>query len=328
MPPLVVDVMTGFRAALLRAEEAQMAALAARWTLVENALIGLVEQAAVDLAAEQAAGRAASLWKLRRMERYQSLLAQTRWQLDLFNAETARQVANEQRVIGRLAIEQAGDLIRSASTVPIGFDRLPIEAVESMVGLTGDGSPLATLLRAAGPQVEQRMAEALVRSTALGINPRETARRAVRDGLRMGLRRALVIARTEQLRVYREATRQAYIASGVVKGFRRLATKDSRTCMACLMADGEFYELGETLREHPQGRCALVPVVIGMPALTWQSGATWFRAQDAATQRAMLGPGRYTAWRRGAFDLDALISVRHNEVWGDSVAVTPLAQLE
>ena len=327
MPPVVVDVMVDYRAALLRQEQEQMMLMAARWRMVENSLVGLIEQAAIDLAEIRQRGRTPRLRDLRRLERYQSLRVQVRWQLEQFNGETVRIITNEQRRLAQLGIDQAGDLIRAASRVPIGFDTLPVEAVENMVGLAGDGSPLQRLLAAEGAAVEQRMGEELVRSTALGVNPRETAARVVASGLRMGLQRALVIARTEQLRVYREASRQAYIHSGVVKGFKRLATKDERTCMACLMADGEFYELDETLREHPQGRCAMVPVVIGMPALTWQTGPTWFRAQGAGTQRRMLGPRRYEAWRRGAFDLDQLITVRRNATWGDSVAVTPLAEL-
>lgn len=328
MPPVVVDVMNEYRRALLHQEQQQMLAMAQRWRMVEDSLSLLIENVAGDLANESAAGRTVSLWKVRSLDRYQTLLAQVRVQMATHNRETTVQIAIEQRTLARLGIEQAGELIRAASRMPIGFDVLPVEAIENMVGLAGNGSPLQQLLAAEGGAVEQRMTEELVRSTALGRNPRETAARAIANGLRMGLQRSLVIARTEQLRVYREASRQAYIHSGVVKGFRRLATKDSRTCMACLMADGEVYELTETLREHPQGRCAMIPMVIGMPVLSWRTGADWFRAQSAATQRTMMGPQRYEAWRRGAFDLDQLVSVRRNATWGDSVAVTPLAQLD
>lgn len=327
MPPVVVDVMNEYRGALLRQEQQQLLAMAQRWRMVEDHLILLIEQTAVDLQAIRERGRTPRLRDLRQLERYQSLRVQVRWQLEAYNGETVRIITEEQRVLARLGINQAGDLIRAASRLPVGFDTLPIEAIENMVGLAGDGSPLQRLLAAEGGAVEQRMTEELVRSTALGRNPRETARRAIANGLRMGLQRSLVIARTEQLRVYREASRQAYIHSGVVKGFRRLATKDSRTCMACLMADGEMYDLTETLREHPQGRCAMIPVVIGMPVLNWRLGADWFRAQSPATQQTMMGPQKYAAWRNGAFDLDQLISVRRNATWGDSVAVTPLAEL-
>ena len=189
MPPVVVDVMNGYRAALLRQEQQQMVAMAARWRMVEDSLSLLIENVAQELANESAAGRSVSLWKVRSLDRYQTLRAQVRVQLGIYNGETARQIATEQRTLARLGIEQAGDLIRAGSRVPIGFDTLPIEAIENMVGLAGNGSPLQQLLAAEGGAVEPRMPEELVRSTALGRNPRETAARAIAKGLRLGLQR-------------------------------------------------------------------------------------------------------------------------------------------
>jgi hypothetical protein len=71
----------------------------------------------------------------------------------------------------------------------------------------------------------------------------------------------------------------------------------------------------------------MVPVVIGLPAINWQRGPTWFRAQPAQTQRSILGPGKYEAWRAGQFDLEQLVNVRRNATWGDSVQVAPLSEL-
>jgi len=93
------------------------------------------------------------------------------------------------------------------------------------------------------------------------------------------------------------------------------------------MAEGEFYELDEVLREHPQGRCTMVPKVMGVSTPKWLQGADWFRSQDADTQRSILGAGRYNAWRDGKFDLDQLVTVKRDSVWGDSVQATPLYAL-
>lgn len=327
MPPLIVDVMAAYRASILRNEAEQMRRMAARWRDVEQALLAEMELVANDVLERRDAGKAIDRETLLRIERYQVLLRDLRIQLLRFGDDAEREITAAQRTLARTGIQQAGDLIRlAAGSREIGFNRLAFEAVENMIGLAGDGSPLNTLLRDAFGQGFEAMTDHLIRATALGRNPRQTAD-MMAMGNRQAFNRILTIARTEQLRVYREASRQQYETSGVVQGFRRLATKDARTCPACLMADGEMYEPGETLREHPNGRCAMVPAVIGMPAIQWQRGPDWFRAQDAKTQRSILGPGRYEAWRAGKFDLDQLAQVRRNATWGDSVQVAPLHEL-
>lgn len=137
----------------------------------------------------------------------------------------------------------------------------------------------------------------------------------------------LNIARTEQLRVYRQTARQSYQASGVVDGYYRLAAHDSRTCPACLMDDGHFYELSEEMPEHPSGRCTQVPKVSGVKPPQWQQGPDWFVEQPPETQKSILGKGRYEAWQAGAFDLDQLIRVKANSAWGDSLQPKPLKEL-
>jgi SPP1 gp7 family putative phage head morphogenesis protein len=327
VPPLIVDVMTGFRSSLLRRETEQMQRMALYWRNVEQTLLAEMERVATELLDMQRSGMALSRWRIERMERYQTLLQETRVQLAQFETRVVPDIASSQRVVGGLGIDHAQTMIRlAAGSVDIRFNRLNAAAVENMVGLAGDGSPLQALLRDAFGDGMERMTQELVRGTALGRSPIETARRMA-QGSRTVLNRTLTIARSETLRVYREASRQQYEQSGVVRGFRRLASKDAAVCAGCLMADGEFYAVQETLRSHPNCRCTMIPVVEGSEGIQWQLGPDWFRQQDAATQRSILGPGRYEAWQRGAFDLDQLVSVRRNSTWGDSVQVTPLREL-
>jgi hypothetical protein len=327
MPPLIVDVATSFRASILRREADQMQRLAARWRDVEQALLAEMELVANDVLERRAAGRTIDRETLLRIERYQALLRDARVQLVRFGDVAVREITTAQRTLAETAIEHAGTLIRlAAGGRDIGFNQLAVGAVENMVGIAGDGSPLNPLLRQAFGDGLERMTTQLIRSTALGRNPRQTAE-LMAQGNRAALNRTLVVARNEQLRVYREASRQQYEASGVVQGFRRLATRDTRTCIACIMSDGEEYSVNETLREHVQGRCAMIPIVVGVRPVQWQRGPTWFREQNAATQRSILGPGKYEAWRAGKFDLDQLVNVRRNATWGDSVQVAPLSEL-
>jgi SPP1 gp7 family putative phage head morphogenesis protein len=171
------------------------------------------------------------------------------------------------------------------------------------------------------------MTEALINGVALGWNPRKTAR-AMREGLQAGaLQRSLVIARTEQLRAYRTATLETYRQSGVVVGYKRLAAKSARTCIACLMADGTFYPLEESFEEHPNGRCTLVPVVKGRPAPEWETGRTWFERQPADVQRGILGPAAFEAWQAGAIRLEDLVERHEHPVWGGSLGQRSLRSL-
>lgn len=239
-------------------------------------------------------------------------------------------ITSQQRTLAQTAIAQAGQAIQAVATdagVRIAFDILPVSAIENMVGLAGNGSPLRTVLQNSYGVGADGMLNQLILATALGQNPRATAQAMVRQGLSQSLNHMMVVARSEQLRVFRESSRMTYQQSGVVSGYKRLATKDSRTCPACLFSDGELYRLDEPLREHAQGRCSLLPVVDGLPPVTWQTGQDWFREQPPSTQRSILGKGRFEAWQQGRFDLDALITVRQNATWGDSVQPTPLREL-
>ena len=328
--PLVILLLRQFKADLLAREAVQMALMARRWIVVEDALDAAILRVAERIEELTEEGGTVSPSRILQLDRYRSLLAQAEREVMRYVSFADGDITAEQTRLGELAIEQSVQTINatyaSANAVPGLFDVLPVDAIENMIGFAGDGSPLRALLEEAWPTSAQAMTEALIRATALGINPRETARR-MREGLEQGLNRILTIARTEQLRVYREAGRQAYQESGVVTGYRRLATHDDRVCPACLFAEGQVYELDEPLDEHPNGRCAQVPIVKNLPPITWQTGPTWFNDQDAETQRSILGPGRYEAWQAGQFALDALISRSSDPTWGGSLTPTPLSDL-
>jgi hypothetical protein len=54
------------------------------------------------------------------------------------------------------------------------------------------------------------------------------------------------------------------------------------------------------------------------PQYQHESGREWFERQDEATQRKVLGNGRYDAWKAGAFELEDIPHKTHDAVWGDS----------
>lgn len=322
----VIRVMRSFKADLLRGERAQTAEMARRWQGVEQRLQAQIDALALEMAQVQRDGGTVSRGMLFNDVRYRELLGQLTNELEGYTDYAERTIEDRQRQLVRLGIRQAEQAITTQG-VKAGFGRLPVDAVQNLVGLAGDGSPLRILLAQSWPLSADGLTQALINGVALGYNPRKTAR-LMAQGMARSRDRMEVIARTEQLKVYREANRQSYMRSGVVTGYRRLATKDRRVCAACLADDGALYDLDEEMPEHPQGRCTMVPIVEGVPAPTWQTGPEWFAEQPQETQVAILGKERYGAWKGGQFALDDLVTVKPNAIWGDSLQVTPLRELQ
>jgi len=327
--PLVVARARAFKAALLQRETAQMAEMARRWRLVEVALESEIERLALFAAAEKEAGRTLTREMLLTMDRYQSLLAQSRSELLRYIVWAEGEIGGEQLRLARLGLEQAAELVglQTGAGLTGLFDRLPVAAVEEMVGMAGDGSPLRTLLSQAWPDAVEGLTNELVTGIAIGRNPRTIARLMTEKGLAQGLNRVMVIARTEQLRAYRQASQMQYRSSPVVTSYRRLSAHDDRVCIGCLVMDGQEVDLATEFEEHPQGRCAMVPVVSGGAPVTWQSGEEWLSAQSQATQESILGPQRYELWSEGRVAFRRMATLRTNETWGNAWTPTPIQDL-
>jgi SPP1 gp7 family putative phage head morphogenesis protein len=329
--PVVVQVLREFKEALRLREAAQMTQMAQRYVQIEQRLAGQMELLAQDMAAKKAAGQVVSEGALYRMDRYKALHLQVEAQINNYNSQYALPfIEAEQRYYGEIGIRGAWDALASqagSAGLNIGWNRLPVEAIEQMVGLAGDGSPLKALLAKAYPAAMDGMIKQLIDSTALGINPRQTARNMA-DGLGDGLDRVLTIARTEQLRVYRMASTEQYRESGIVKGFKRLATKDTRTCLACLMSDGEMFQVEEELSDHPNGRCTCIPVLNVGPQVQWENGQDWFKALPEERQQALMGEQLFNGWKGHKFGLSDLRKTAHSDTWGDSPRVATFKELE
>ena len=299
--------------------------MSGQWLAIERSLSDEIDDLAVAFDQRREDGEVITQAALFRMDRYQSLMRQLRVELTDYEEYADETISGVQRSFGVQGIDQAGQLIRMQYPgVAPSFDRLPISVVENMVGLAGDGSPLTDLLRARMGDAVTGLTHELITGTALGRNPRDTARHMMRNGMSQGLNGALNIARTEQLRVYRQTSQEQYQAADVVYAHVRVATHDDRVCPACIMAEGEILRPDEAVYDHPQGRCTSIPLIEGLAQPQFQNGQDWFKQQDTATQRKILGPGRYNAWKDGEFDLDQLVTVRDNATWGKSLQPTPL----
>ncbi len=323
--PRVIEVIRQFQADLLRREHIQMVRMASRYGQLEQKLEAKIDALITELDKLKANGEPVGLSRIYELRRYHLLLAQLQQEMAWYTDYAADSITSMQKVAGRIGLDQGAKAIKAI--VQAHFAILPPEAIEAMTGLTSAGSPLETLLRNAYPVAAVHMTDALIEAVALGYNPNKAARNML-AGARSGLHHCLRIARTEQLRVYREAARRQYEASGLVVSYRRLSAHQLRTCIACLVDEGKVYSVNEPLPDHPNGRCTLVPIVIGRPALEYERGEQWFARQDESTQQRIMGQGAFDLWRGGRVGWNDLAVTRIDLTWGATVVPRPLRSLK
>lgn len=317
--PDVIRAMRRFRRLLDERETATMMAMAEHWARLERNISAHLEALAAEIADRRARGQVVTADLVRLSKRYLDLQAQVRDQIAEYAGWTAGRIADEQRWMARAGIEHAAAML--SASLPRGglagaFNVLPVEALELMAGYVADGSPLRVYFARMYPQAMQGIMDALMTGLARGWAPGKTAK-YMRDALGVAPRTAINSARTETLRVYREASLQQYRASGIVDGYIRVAAKSERTCMACLAKDGEWFPLSTSFEEHNQGRCRPVPAKQGQKYPGTQ-GLDWFAKQPEKRQRLMLGPGRYEAWKANKFDLADIAKLHEDRTWGNA----------
>jgi SPP1 gp7 family putative phage head morphogenesis protein len=264
------------------------------------------------------------------MARYRSLRSQIASELDTYAAFMNGSVTDGQRAAATMALEHSATAINSVaveSQVAVDFNRLPVSAVENLIGTAGDGSPLRTVLDDAARGAGDRLGQHLVNGIALGRGPLDVARTAMRLGLGQSFTRMQAIARSEMLRAYRSSSLMQYETSRVVTSYTRLSARDDRVCPGCLFADGRTYPIGYGFDSHVNCRCTLIPRLNNVPDIRFQTGTEWFAEQPESTQRNILGKGRYDAWKSGKAELSDMVTRHWDDTWGGSLVPTLVRDL-
>lgn len=237
------------------------------------------------------------------------------------------QAGARQAVIIATQLPAAQDLV----TV-IDFDQVSARDVEAIVRRST--KQVTSLTRPLGDDAYQAVRRELIRSVAVGSNPKDAARRMVvraEGRFNGGLSRAMTIARTEMLDAHREAAAVAQAANtDVLTGWTWLAKLDGETCRSCWGQHGQVHPLDESgPLDHQCGRCARMSqtrswadlgIDIDEPASVIPDAATQFEAIDPADQMQVLGRDGYDAWRRGSFPIEAWSQRRTTDGWRDSFA--------
>jgi SPP1 gp7 family putative phage head morphogenesis protein len=285
------------------------------------------------------------IWEVNKMTRLTELEGQLIANVNRFGRIAGAAVTEGQRAAVGLSVQgtaliadvslPTGITLNNLANIGLGWNRLPEEAFEAFVGISGDGKPVGNLLAELGKPAADKVKESIRTGIIMGKSPREVAT-TIRQAAGMPLSRALTISRTEINRAHREATRLNYAAnSNVVKGYRRLASKDETTCMACIALDGTLYETNEPLDSHPNCRCAMVP-----ETLTYQDlgldipeeprppdGQEWFNSQNKETQEKMMGTKVFNAFQQGKVGLSDLVTTSTSPIWGKSSTAKSVKEL-
>lgn len=323
----VQKVIERYRQLLEVKDAQQMRYMAQQWLQVENALMSRIETLASYVTYMREQGQSVSMTSVLRLQQYKDLLGQARIEVKRYNQYASEQIRRNQVDLVQqgvnAAVEQIGAAYMDANRPPEFITRIPVKAVEYMIGYASDGSPLNTLLMKDYSGSIARLTQTLINSTAQGINPRVTAR-AMANDMAGNLQRALTIARTEQNRTFRTANTMAAKESGLVRTWIWRSALQERTCIACLAQDGTEYPLEADLNDHPNGRCYKQWVIKGLQPISAQSGLEWFQTLGEDKQMDLLGPKRYEAWQNGTNFRD-FAAITHNSVWGNTVQIAPLS---
>ena len=324
---LILDTIAQHRAALQAREDATMREMARRWLEIEHALQDSVDALALEIASMDNKPTQGQIW---RSQRYVRLKAQIDEQVANYRHYASTTIATGQAQAINQAINDSVALINSVAVengASVDFNRLPVEAVNAIIGQSGDGSPLAGVLADASKAGEDALRRRLIVGVALGSSPAQLARDVMRKGLGTTFTRVSTIYRTEVLRAYRYTSLQSYRNSGVVTGYKRLSARTSDSCIACIAADGTEYELASEFDAHVACKCSLIPIVKGYP-LNIGTGIDWFNTQPEATQKTMLGKARYSLWQDGKVELSNMVTRVESADWGGALVPTSVGELK
>ncbi len=274
--------------------------------------------------------------RLQRTAAYKNLVNVITSELDDYSAYLRTEVTTEVTESGKRGLNAGTVLMIGALAFALGVESkdVPKDAVQ-----TGDTtlSYLSQYLDPAGELFKringlsnyhgEQIAEGILERVAQGQNPM-TIGKWITDAYGVGLTDSMRMMRTAQLYSYRQANRDIQAANGdVLQGVVWCTELDGLTCMSCVAMHGQVFDVGEICDDHHNGRCVMLPWVKGEPNPIDKTGEDWFNEQSEATQRSMMGNGKYDAWQEGKFNFDQLSNTYQDDVFGQMRGETPLKNL-
>ena len=318
------------RAALIRQDAKTAAELARRYRAVHAGLTSELKRLYARMDRATAKGQPIGPAMLFQEGRLGSLLEQVDRRVAAFAKVAERNVTTGARSTALEGLANGAELVDKATPSGIGdatpsFNRLRDDALNAVSAQAG---PVSQALAGLAAEERRAIEATLIDAVGRGRHPREVARVLERITT-MPLNRALTIARTEQLRAYRNGSHLTYRANeDVLQGWVWISAADGRTCAACFAMHGSLHTVDETLESHPNCRCVPAPHTRpwsdfgfpddGMPQLP-TDGPAIFRTLPKAEQERILGKAGAAAYRRGEVTLRDFIATRTHPLYGQSI---------
>jgi len=318
--PTPTELARAFKAAIDRQDAAALTRLAKAYSQLYGRMQGKLDSLLLAISKLDAPTKG----QVMRLSQYKNLLTALETELTKYSAYVEVEIRNTADAAVGMAIKQTEQFLRAAGYTMTRS--LPKNAIYSMLGFLQEDSPLWKRIGELAPFHTQKVADALLEGIAFGYNPAKTAK-LFENVMGGGLTDAMRMTRTAQLYASREANRAMYAAnSDVVTGWMWYSSLDSDTCMACAVEHGTVHSLDESMDSHYNCRCTSIPVVAGYDDKV-QTGVDWFKGLPESQQREMMGNKAFEAWQAGKFELSDMATRRHDDVYGEMLARTPLEQL-
>ena len=321
----IITASQKFRSEVLRRDRDALRQLSSAYSEIARRLKLDLDALTRDIEAAQRAGKTVNRDWLRRSLRYQSLIRQAQIEISAYSNGALRFIESRQRSAIDLGQDHAADLIQRGTDIT--FARLPSEAINEMVGVLEDGSPLSKVLDRLAGDAARDLRQGLIVGLGSGHGAEKIARN-LRTALDIPRWKALQVARTEMMRAYRQSTLQTYAANGdVLDGWVWTSTLSTRTCLACWALNGTFFPLSKQFfPAHVSCRCTSIPSIRGVNT-NMQSGSVAFANLPAAQQQTILGPSRYDMFQKGT-PLEDFVILTRDKDWGGAYQVRPLFRMK
>lgn len=334
----VLEAQERMRKAMLRRDKQTLRELTTAYRSAYKFIKRDAEKLLDKITRAQEAGESVSPFWLSQEARYRSLLIQIQKRINTFANGANGHIAAAQTDLVAMGSADALNLIALSfpPEVAAAFDLLPSRALDNLIGVLSDGSPLADLLGELGPEAQRMISQTLINGLASGMPIRKIAR-GINQALGHNLTRALTISRTEVLRSYREASIETYRANqDVLTGWRWTASYSARTCAACFAMDGTEHSNNESFASHPNCRCTPVPITrswrdlgipIDEPAREYSDAEAWIRSQPVSVQEGIFGKEGYAAFRDRKVTLQDFVGEKIHPRWGTTRYVRPIGEI-
>lgn len=324
----IFQVIEDYRREVNRNELTMLRQLTRLWVPSYKYLKQMVADLTAAIQAQKDKGEPVWIGYVHSLDRYKRMMDQAQHMIWQYNRAAAGQINGAEAEAVDLGTKRGQSLVNIAEPDDPMWTRVNKRETRITAGMLSALSPLAELLSKSWPETKSGIEQALITGISTGQGSAWIADRMM-EAVAIPQQRALLIARTEVNRVYRQANLETMRESRAVRGYRRMCYPPT-ACFACLMMDGEYYDKAEDFSDHPNGKCSAVPVTKHFDPANdpnWERGQDWFARQDEATQRKLMGSGRFDLWKKDGVNPRAMVYIKENKTWGGSPAIRSLEEL-